>query len=91
MKGSFKNNFAVDDFSKKVYNGIRVNTSSDQIYVQEVNEVPDIKDLKGLVDKAEDAAKKAGITSEDLEKYKDKAVDVAKDFFDKKKDKDKDK
>ncbi|MBO5610120.1 MAG: hypothetical protein J5929_07125 [Eubacterium sp.] len=52
--------------------------------------MPDINDLKGLVDKAEGAAKKAGITGEDLEKYKDKAIDVAKDFFDKKKDKDKD-
>ena len=46
--------------------------------------MPDMNDLKGLVDKAEGAAKKAGITGEDLEKYKDKAIDVAKDFFDKK-------
>ncbi len=52
--------------------------------------MPDMNDLKGLVDKAEGAAKKAGITGEDLEKYKDKSIDVAKDFFDKKKDKDKD-
>ena len=51
--------------------------------------MPDMNDLKGLVGKAEDAAKKAGITGEDLDKYKDKAIDVAKDLFDKKKDKDK--
>ena len=59
------------------------------IYYQEVKTMPDMNDLKGLVGKAEDAAKKAGITGEDLDKYKDKAIDVAKDLFDKKKDKDK--
>ena len=45
----------------------------------------DIKDLKNVVDKAEDAAKKAGITDKDIEKAKDKAVDVAKDLINKKK------
>ncbi|MCR5544745.1 MAG: hypothetical protein K6F55_11430 [Eubacterium sp.] len=47
--------------------------------------MPDIKDLKNIVDKAEDAAKKAGITEKDIEEAKDKAVDVAKDLINKKK------
>ena len=49
--------------------------------------MPDLNDLKGLADKAGDAVKKAGIKEEDIEKYKDKAIDVAKDLFDKKNDK----
>ena len=51
----------------------------------------DLNDLKNIADKAtdvvkkaEDAAKKAGITEKDIEKAKDKAVDVAKDLIDKK-------
>ncbi len=47
----------------------------------------DLKDLKGVIDKATDAAKKAGITEKDIDKAKDKVVDVAKDIIDKKKDK----
>ena len=35
--------------------------------------------------KAEDAAKKAGVTEKDVEKAKDKAVDIAKDLINKKK------
>ena len=55
--------------------------------------MPDLNDLKGVVDKATDAAKKAtdaakkaGIDEKDIEKAKDKVLDVAKDLMDKKKD-----
>ena len=46
----------------------------------------DLKDIniKDVVGKAEDAAKKAGITEKDIDKAKDKVVDAAKDLFDKK-------
>ena len=50
-----------------------------------------LDDLKNVADKAgdlakkaEDAAKKAGITEKDIDKAKDKAIDVAKDLLDKK-------
>ena len=46
--------------------------------------MPDLNDLKNMVDKAEDAAKKAGITEKDIDKAKDKAVDVIKDTVEKK-------
>lgn len=46
----------------------------------------DLKDIniKDVVGKAEDAVKKAGITEKDIDKAKDKVVDVAKDLFEKK-------
>jgi hypothetical protein len=50
-----------------------------------------LDDLKNVADKAgdlakkaEDAAKKAGITEKDIDKAKDKAIDVSKDILDKK-------
>jgi hypothetical protein len=46
--------------------------------------MPDLKDLKNVVDKAEDAAKKAGITDKDIDNAKDKVVDVIKDTVEKK-------
>ena len=53
---------------------------------KEVTNMADLKDIniKDVVGKAEDAAKKAGITEKDIDKAKDKVVDAAKDLFDKK-------
>ncbi len=51
----------------------------------------DLNDLKNIADKAtdvvkkaEDAAKKAGISEKDIEGAKDKAIDAAKDIIEKK-------
>ena len=51
----------------------------------------DLNDLKNIADKAtdvvkkaEDAAKKAGISEKDIEGAKDKAIDAAKDVIEKK-------
>ena len=46
----------------------------------------DLKDLniKDVVEKAEGAVKKAGLSEKDIDKAKDKVVDVAKDIIEKK-------
>ena len=62
------------------------------LYVyKEVKSMPDLNDLKNIADKAadlgkkaEDAAKKAGISEKDIEGVKDKAIDAAKDIIEKK-------
>ena len=51
--------------------------------MQEVD-MADLNDLKEAADKAKELAKKAGITEADIDKAKDKAIDMAKDFVEKK-------
>ncbi len=50
-----------------------------------LEDIKNVADKAGdLAKKAEDAAKKAGITGKDIDKAKDKAIDVAKDLINKK-------
>jgi hypothetical protein len=53
---------------------------------KEVTNMADLKDLniKDVVEKAEGAVKKAGLSEKDIDKAKDKVVDVAKDIIEKK-------
>ena len=44
----------------------------------------DLNELQDAADKANELAKKAGITEADIDKAKDKAIDMAKDFVEKK-------
>ena len=54
------------------------------LYKKEDFNMPDLNDLKDVVEKATDAAKKAGISEKDIDQAKDKVIDAAKDIIDKK-------